>query len=256
MGETGPLVDPADVPDWMRKLVEATAELDPRGFPRFVPRPRPNARPAAVLMLFGESAADGRPDVLLLRRADTLDSHAGQVAFPGGGAEIGDSGPVATALREAAEEVGLQPDGVRPVALLPRLHVPVSNFDVTPVLAYWERPEPVRPVDARETAAVARVPIDYLADPTHRLLTRGPLGYVGPAFLVPGMLIWGFTAVLLTLLLSLGGWEREWDSADARDLDDAWQAAMELDGALVDGAPFQNVRGVRVDGVINPEVPR
>ncbi|GAA1264975.1 CoA pyrophosphatase [Saccharothrix xinjiangensis] len=216
------LVEPGDVPEWMAGLVKATAEIDARAFTRIAPPPPGTGRPAAVLMLFGEGR-DG-PDVLLLRRADTLGSHPGQVAFPGGAADPTDDGPVDTALREAFEETGVLREGVRPVATLPELHVPVSNFVVTPVLAHWTEPSPVAPVDPAETAAVARVPISHLADPANRFRVRHSSGYVGPAFSAPGMLVWGFTAGLLNGLLALGGWERPWNAADVRDLDLALRA--------------------------------
>jgi 8-oxo-dGTP pyrophosphatase MutT (NUDIX family) len=202
-------------------------------FRRLSPKNGGAGRSAAVLMLFATGTAG--PDVLLLRRADTLGSHAGQVAFPGGAADPDDDGPIATALREAVEEVGLEPAGVRPVALLPRLFVPVSGFDVTPVLAEWITPSAVRAVDPAETAAVARVPIAHLTEPAHRLRVRHPSGFESPAYLFPGMLIWGFTAGLLTALLAVGGWDRPWDGTDVRDLDSAWRAAMALgpaDGTL------------------------
>ena len=224
----GPLVDPADVPAWLAGLVAATADLDASALTRVRPPGRGSSaglptRSAAVLMLFGDG--ENGPDVLLIRRADTLNSHPGQVAFPGGSADDTDRGPVDTALREAEEEAGVLADGVRPVALLPDLFVPVSGFMVTPVLALWERPSPVRVVDPAETAAVARVPIAHLADPANRFRVRHPSGFSGPAFAAPGMLVWGFTAGLLDGLLRLAGWERPWNSADVRDLDESLRAA-------------------------------
>lgn len=236
--QAGPLVDPGSVPAWLAPLVAATRDVDVSAFRhRDWPVQAPDPRPAAVLVLFGQGATG--PEVLLLRRADTLGSHAGQVAFPGGGAEPGDTGPVATAVREAIEEVGVDPAGVRPVALLPTLLVPVSGFEVTPVLAHWTRPSRVRAVDPAETAAVARVPVADLVDPANRIRVRGPSGYSSPAFVVPGMLIWGFTAGVLTVLLDLAGWDRPWDSVAEYDLATAWQVALHrgepTDGSLPAG---------------------
>lgn len=216
----GPLVDAGSVPGWLRPLVEISGEVDSRTFTRFVPPEGEYTRAAAVLILFGEGPQG--PDVLLLRRADTLGSHAGQVAFPGGGAEEGDDGVVGTALREAEEETGVDPSGVRPLAVLPELFVPVSHFAVTPVLAYWQTPSPVHAVDPAETATVARVALADLADPRNRFqVRRRGTTYKGPAFAVDGLFVWGFTAGLLSVLLALGGWERDWDRGDVRDLETA-----------------------------------
>lgn len=222
-GEAGPLADPDTVPPWLRPLLRRTADIDAGdfGWPRT--RPPRDARPAAVLVLFGEGP-DG-PDVLLLRRADSLHAHPGQVAFPGGAVDEGDTGPVRAAVREAVEEVGVRPSGIRPVALLPELHLAFSGFRVTPVVAHWSEPSPVEPVDPAETAAVARVPISTLIDPPNRFLVRFHNGRAGPAFLVPGMLVWGFTGGLLSGLLDLAGWSVEWDRTDVRTLDEAWRAA-------------------------------
>src|SRR4051812_15292859 len=97
-------------------------------------------RPAAVLVLFGkldsEPARGAGPvradlDVLLLRRAATLGSHPGQIAFPGGRVEASDTAAIAAAMREAAEETGLDPSGVEPLGTLPPMPVPVSRHLVT-----------------------------------------------------------------------------------------------------------------------------
>lgn len=252
--EHGPLVEPSHLPEWLRPLVERTAHIDVEhfGWPRTLP-PK-GARRAAVLILFGDgrhepseetpastgpdsdgavgdgmAGHDAEPDVLLLRRADNLNSHPGQVAFPGGALDDDDSGPVDAAIREAVEEVGVLPSGVEPVATLPELHVAHSGFRVTPVIAYWTRPSPVAPVDPAETAAVARVPISRLTDPANRIrVCLGP-GRVTPAFLVPGMLVWGFTGGLLSGVLDLAGWSRRWNRHDVRELDEAWRAVEEAD---------------------------
>lgn len=198
----------AAVPAWLEPLLEGVRGV---GSERFTRLPTPDqGRPAAVLILFGEDAQDG-PDVLVLQRSANMRTHAGQVAFPGGAAEPSDVDASATALREAQEEVGLNPETVTVLIQLPRLWVPVSDFLVTPVLAWWHAPHPVEPTASDEVAHVARLPLRQLADPDNRLRVRHPSGYVGHAFQVKGMLVWGFTAGVLSALLELGGWSRPWD---------------------------------------------
>lgn len=201
-------------PSWLQPLLDAVGSARAEDFSRFVPPG--NGRPSAVLILFGEGPEG--PDVLLIQRADTLAKHAGQPAFPGGKTDPGDGGPVGTALREAAEEVGLDPAGVRVLATLPALHIPVSGFDVIPVLAWWHTPNAVVAVSEHETASVERVPVRELVDPANRCMARHPAGFVSPAFAVRGMLVWGFTAGVLNRILELGGWAVPWDPSVVRDL--------------------------------------
>lgn len=164
-----------------------------------------------MLVLLGEGP-DG-PDLLLIERAAQMRAHPGQPAFPGGAVDPGDAGPVAAALREAAEETGLDPTGVEVITTLPDLWLPPSGFVVTPVLGWWRTPSPVHPAEPAEVAAVHRVPVAELTDPGNRLRLTHPSGYVGAAFRVRGMLVWGFTAGLLDRLLALGGWELPWDTS-------------------------------------------
>ena len=145
-------------------------------------------------------------------------SHAGQPAFPGGALDPEDDGPVAAALREAHEETGVDPSGVEVFAALPDLWLPPSGFVVTPVLGWWREPSPVWARDPAEVAAVHRVPLEELLEPAHRFQVRHPSGYVGPAFGVRGMVVWGFTAGLLDRMLWLAGWERPWDRDRTEDL--------------------------------------
>jgi len=180
-------------------------------------RPPPGGgRPSAVLILFGDGP--GGPDLLLVQRSPLLRRHAGQPAFPGGAIDESDGGPVPAALREAAEEAGVDPAGVQVLTVLPELFIPRSGFSVTPVLAWWRRPVPVAPGDPGEITAVARVRVADLADPANRLTARYPSGLAGPAFRVGGMLVWGFTAMIVDRLLAIGGWERPWDAGTAEDL--------------------------------------
>lgn len=184
-----------------------------------------SARKAAVLMLFGRldalPAESGKPlapadlDVLLVERADTLDNHPGQVAFPGGGVDAADGSIVAAALREAEEETGLDPLGVDVLGTLEEVDLPVSNFQVTPVVGWWASPSPVRVVDFGESARVFRVPIRDLLDPDNRYMAtvrRGHQTFKSPAFVVDSVVVWGFTGNLLTRLFENVGWAVPWDT--------------------------------------------
>ena len=213
-GHPEPGVD--SLPSWLHRLVEALPQVRSEQVSRFVPAPDGSGRPSAVLILFGEGPSG--PDVLLLQRAATLRKHAGQPAFPGGATDPGDDGPIGTALREAQEEVGLDPDSVRVIGELPPVLIPVSGFVVTGVLGWWERPHPVGPADPGEVAAVARVPISDLVDPDNRFRVRHPGGVLGPGFGVSDMFVWGFTAGLISFVLDLGGWARPWNRGQLRDL--------------------------------------
>src|SRR5437868_6535398 len=78
---------------------------------------------------------------------------------------------------------------VRIVTQLPALWIPVSNYLVTPVLAWWREPHPVHPADPAEVARVERLPVRDLVDPANRLRVRHPSGWIGPAFRVRGMFV-------------------------------------------------------------------
>ena len=91
-----------------------------------------------MLVLFGDGP--NGPDLLFIQRSDGLRLHAGQPAFPGGAIDDGDGGPVGAALREAAEEVGLDPGRRRRGGALPEVFIERSGFRVVPVLAWWREP--------------------------------------------------------------------------------------------------------------------
>lgn len=243
-GSSGPVVPTEQIPPWMRRLTaDVTAVTDSvmnRGGDRtrWASMLGRNRRDAAVLVLLSGSwdgAADhpgGLPadaEVLLTERAPTLRQHSGQVAFPGGAVDPGDDFPVGTALREAQEETGLVADGVDIVANLPSFPVPVSGFDVTPVLAHWSRPGDVRVIDTAETARVARVNLRELLSPASRFQVErkvlGARAYRGPAFMVDGLLVWGFTGGLIAAISEVAGWDVPWDRDDVRPLDEAIEAA-------------------------------
>jgi 8-oxo-dGTP pyrophosphatase MutT (NUDIX family) len=203
-------------PPWLDPLLARVGTARVEDFTR-IATPATGGRESAVLVLLGEEPGVG-PDVLVLQRAATLRNHAGQPAFPGGAADPTDADSAATALREANEEVDLDPSSVTVLAELPKLWIPVSDFVVTPVLGWWHRPHPVHPREPAEVAHVARLPVAELVDPANRMRVRHSSGWIGPAFSVRGMLVWGFTAGVLATLLEMGGWARPWPRDRVVDL--------------------------------------
>jgi hypothetical protein len=131
-------------------------------------------------------------------------------------------------LREAAEETGLDPGGVEVVAVLPDLFVPPSGYVVTPVIGWWRQPSAVTVKDPAEVASVHRVTLSELTDPSNRFQVRHPSGYVGPAFGVRDLVVWGFTGGLLDRLIYLGGWERPWDRSQVEPLPASIDVAPEV----------------------------
>ena len=156
-------------------------------------------RPAAVLIGVQEGA-DG-PRVILTKRASHLRHHPGQIAFPGGRRDEGDADLTATALREAAEEIGLPHDAAQVLGTLPA-HETVTGFRVTPVLARIRHDFPARP-EPGEVAEIFAVPLRHVTDPRHfrveRRIWRGQWRHY---YIVPWgpYYIWGATARILRAL--------------------------------------------------------
>ena len=191
-------------------------------------------RKSAVLLLFGSldavpaatplGAVPPELDVLLLRRSATLSHHPGQIAFPGGGVEPGDCSPFATAVREAAEETGLEPEGVTDLGPLTTALIPNSGNLVTPVLAWWHKASPLVP-DGTETADVFRVPVGELLNPVRRgvsILNHSGTRFTGPMFVLGpqfgGHIVWGFTAMVLSRLFDELGWTIPWDRSRVKSV--------------------------------------
>lgn len=208
-------------PDWLVPIREGARTITAEEISRFVPPEGSNARKGAVLMLFGEGPEG--PDLLLTERAHDMRSHPAQVSFPGGSIDDTDDSPTAAALREAAEETGLDPAGVEVFATLPELWLPPSNFAVTPVLGWWRAPTAVHVMDPQEVHAVLRVPLEELLDPRHRVTVVHPIGYSSPGFLIgeaKDLILWGFTAGLVNKLFDHVGLTRPWDPSVEQQLPD------------------------------------
>jgi 8-oxo-dGTP pyrophosphatase MutT (NUDIX family) len=160
-------------------------------------KPEPRAlRAAAVLvpLLPGPAGVS----VVLTKRASGLRNHPGQIAFPGGKVDDGDASPLAAALREAEEEIGLPPALVEPLGTLP-MHETVTGFAVTPFVGRIAGPFTPRP-DAAEVEEVFAVPLAHVADPArYRIERRMWRGQWRNYYTVPWgpYYIWGATARIL-----------------------------------------------------------
>ena len=163
----------------------------------------PGARAAAVLAALFD--VDGEAAVLLTKRPETMPSHQGEIAFPGGKREPEDADLVSAALREAREEVGLDPTNVDVVAELDMIGTVASAFTITPFVGLLDHVPDLRP-DPREVVDAFAVPVSELLDPdAYREETWDLWGAPRPMafFELPGETVWGATARILTRLLTL-----------------------------------------------------
>ena len=163
-------------------------------------------RPAAVLILLFPDA-EGQARVLLTARATHISAHAGEVSFPGGSADEGDEDPIGTAIREAVEEVGLDPAacGLRVTGVLEVFALTVSGFRITPVVALAERRPDCNPAPD-EVARVVEAPVEaFLPDAQveleERTIRRRLIRY--GVYPVGGERVWGATARMLGQLGAL-----------------------------------------------------
>lgn len=202
---------------WQQALADALARA-PRPIPydeRLLPRNSdgevqrrrfdrstfPPARRAATLLAIYPDD-DGRLVVPLTVRRDELRAHAGEVSLPGGAVDRSDPSAEAAALREAWEEIGLEPSTVRVVGELDEVWIPVSNFELRPVVGTVDARPSLVPHDA-EVASIVELPLDALFDPQvvgiEQFSSRGLLLRAG-AYRFGGVRIWGATALTLGML--------------------------------------------------------
>ncbi len=202
---------------WQNAMADALARV-PRPIPldeRLLPRTRdgdvvrrrydrssfPPARPAATLLAIYPDA-DGQLVVPLTVRHDGLRSHAGEVSLPGGAVDAADGSREAAALREAWEEIGLEPATVTVLGELDDVWIPVSNFELRPIVGAVAMRPVLVPHDA-EVAAIVELPLAALFDPdvvgVEEFASRG-LRLRAGAYRYGGVRVWGATALTLGML--------------------------------------------------------
>jgi 8-oxo-dGTP pyrophosphatase MutT (NUDIX family) len=164
----------------------------------------PAARKASVLLgLFDQK---NEPHLVFIRRASTLRAHSGEIAFPGGAAEVSDVSPIMTALREAQEEIGLDPSRVEVLGIMPPVFTVVSNFLITPVVAFLPEGPGTLQLQTSEVAELILLPLQGLANPViyhTEQWVRDDVQHTVYFFDYGSYRIWGATARMLNTLLEL-----------------------------------------------------
>ena len=164
----------------------------------------PSARNASVLVgLFDQN---DETHVVFIRRASNLRAHSGEIAFPGGAADVNDVSPIVTALREAQEEIGLDPSRVEVLGIMQPVFTVVSNFLITPVVAYLPEGPGKLQLQMSEVAEIILLPLQGLADPTiyhAEQWMRDNVPHTVYFFDYGSYRIWGATANMLKTLLAL-----------------------------------------------------
>lgn len=194
-----------------REVYESFSPLDLRTGERRprVPEPETEFRRAAVLVPIILAPEGAR--IVYTLRTDVLRDHAGQVSFPGGSLEKGDDSLLATALREAEEEVDLEPDLVEVIGELEEMYIPPSKFLVRPFVGLLPR-EAEMTLAPEEVEAIFSVSLEELMSPEvyQRVIwERDGHPYEVPIFAVGGHEIWGATAAMTAGLLARLGWTPE-----------------------------------------------
>lgn len=171
------------------------------GIPAHSLDPPPEGRVGATLVLL-RPTDDGELSILYTRRQPTLSSHPGQISFPGGRVDPGE-GVVEAALREAQEEVGLDPASVRVLGRLPAFYIPPSRFWMASVVALWEAPHELQ-ANPDEVDQVLHVSTATLREPDRwRAVPLSVAGSTWAWHLAPQRLLWGATAVVTGVLLQV-----------------------------------------------------
>jgi 8-oxo-dGTP pyrophosphatase MutT (NUDIX family) len=167
---------------------------------------------AGVLLLLYPD--NGKLSTVLMQRPQYDGVHSGQISFPGGKREMHDETILDTALREAKEEIGIQPSNIRLLGTLSTLYIPPSNFLVTPVVGFCAR-RPDFHLEPSEVESLVEIELDQLIGPgiiQHKEVILGNgLSLEVPSYYIDQKIIWGATAMILSEFLEL---VREWLSRE------------------------------------------
>jgi 8-oxo-dGTP pyrophosphatase MutT (NUDIX family) len=179
-------------------LERLRAAMDPLGVVHEAP---PGSRRTAAVLLLFDTRNDGLP-LLFMERTAHLRHHAGQIGFPGGGAEASDDTIVATALREAGEEAGVPADAVEVIGVLPPFLTATSDNWLTPVVGLHDRDIQLRP-DPFEVARLFSLELSALMTAPHTVRTLMHEGLVRDVhfYEVDGNVVWGVTAAIVQELI-------------------------------------------------------
>jgi len=205
-----PTSQPFNLPLQSIRHAMALSEFDAKSAQRLMsPRPRVTRRPATrggsprcgsvLLLLFPSENATGELSIVLTKRSDTVADHKGQVSLPGGACEPGETYEEA-ALREANEELAIQPTAVNVIGHLTLLYIFPSDFEVCPVVAHAPRRPPFKP-NPEEVAEVLEMPLTALLDETTKVMETWNIRGVDrdvPIYRFNGHSIWGATAMVLS----------------------------------------------------------
>jgi 8-oxo-dGTP pyrophosphatase MutT (NUDIX family) len=144
---------------------------------------------------------DGEIGLVLMLRPEYNGIHSGQISLPGGKYEEDDESLVYTALREAKEEIGINPSQVQIIGQLTEMYIPPSHYLVTPVVGY-QASKPMFTPDSKEVARIIEIKLSDLLDENNRLMKKMKLS-LGfsmkvPSYVIDGNVIWGATAMMLS----------------------------------------------------------
>ncbi len=165
---------------------------------------RPQARKSAVLVPL--YVQEGELFLAFIRRASTLRAHSGEIAFPGGKADPEDQSPIMTALREAEEELGIEPERIEVLGILKPVFTVVSNYLITPVVGYLAEGLGEIKMQQSEVAELILIPLQELQNPAifhTEQWSRGQIKRTIYFYDYGSYRIWGATGRILNALLQL-----------------------------------------------------